>query len=274
MKTQINDTTPIARYPYNSVIAFSRQRHYSEILERLHFPIYQGTITGLDTPELDYLILASDLQGTIEQDGETLLLGEVLPEFLQTVFEVELEYTDLNRVGVLLCGDLYARTDRRGGLGDVRHVWREFNQYFRFVVGVAGNHDDFGTPEERAAFTKEDGIHLLHYNALEIDGLRIGGISGIIGRPTKPNRNLAADHLKELVYLLQQRPDLVLLHEGPNNIEPRLRGNDSIRQVIEQYSKSMVCCGHRHWATTVVQQGNGSQVINVDSKCVILKVAR
>ncbi|MEL7427327.1 MAG: metallophosphoesterase [Bacteroidota bacterium] len=272
MNTQLNDTTPIASYPYDSVIAFSRQKHYTKVLERIDLPIYSGSITGLDTSELDYLVLASDLQGTIQQNGETLLLGEVLPEFLQTVFTVELNYSDLNRVGVLLCGDLYARTDRRGGLGDVRHVWREFNKYFRFVAGVAGNHDDFGTPEERQAFTQEEGIHLLHYELAEIAGLRIGGISGIIGRPTKPNRNLEAEHLKELIYLLQKGPQLVLLHEGPNHLEPRLRGNDKVRQIIEQYSSSTVCCGHRHWDTTVITNGNGSQVINLDAKCAILRL--
>ncbi|MEO0874706.1 MAG: hypothetical protein AAFY48_08895, partial [Bacteroidota bacterium] len=98
MNTQLNDTNPIASYPYDSVIAFSRQKHYTKVLERIDLPIYSGSITGLDTSELDYLVLASDLQGTIQQDGKTLLLGEVLPEFLKTVFAVELNYTDLNRV--------------------------------------------------------------------------------------------------------------------------------------------------------------------------------
>ncbi len=272
MKTQINDSAPIARYPYNTVIPFNRQNGSTSILEQVQLPIYSGSISGLRKPEIDYLVLASDLQGTIQQDGETLLLGEVLPEFLQMVFELEYKLTDLNRVGVMLCGDLYARTDKRGGLGDVRHVWRRFNELFRFVVGVAGNHDDFGQPEEQAAFTQEEGIHLLHGEVAEIAGIQFGGISGVIGRPSKPNRNEASIHLKELIYLLQENPDFVLLHEGPDNISPRLRGNVRIRQLIDQYSTSIVCCGHRHWDTTVVNKPNGSQVINVDAKCVIFKL--
>lgn len=274
MKSQINDTTPIARYPYNSVIPFSRQKYYDKLLERVDLPIYSGSITGLDAPELDYLILASDLQGTVEREGKTLLLGEVLPDFLETVLTLEFDQTDMSRVGVLLCGDLYARTDRRGGLGDVRHVWRNFNQHFRFVAGVAGNHDDFGSPEERAAFSEEPGIHLLHYDTQEIDGITIGGISGVIGRPSKPNRNAAGTHLKELIYLLQQKPHFVLLHEGPDHLQPRLLGNERIRQIIERYSSSTICCGHRHWDTTLVHLPNGSQVINVDAKCVIFKLER
>lgn len=272
MKTQINDTEPIARYPYNSVIPYSRRNGSTNLLERVHLPIYAGSITGLPTAEVDYLILASDLQGTIEQAGETILLGEVLPEYLRLVFELEYELTDLSRIGVMLCGDLYARTDKRGGLGDVRKVWRSFNDLFNFVVGVAGNHDDFGQPHERAAFEREDGIHLLHAEIREIAGIQFGGISGVIGRPSKPNRNPLGQHLKDLGALLRNKPHFVLLHEGPDHISPRLQGNEKIRQLIDQHSFSTVCCGHRHWDPTLITTPSGSQVINVDAKCVILKI--
>ena len=62
-------------------------------------------------------------------------------------------------MGLLLCGDLYVRPalDARGGLGDVRPVWRAFARHFRWVAGVPGNHDAFGTPSERTAFANLPG---------------------------------------------------------------------------------------------------------------------
>lgn len=184
MKTLINETKPVAHFSYNNIVPFNRQRGRNSILEVAQLPLCNGYISGVQAPEIDYLILASDLQGTVVGGGRTMLLGEVLPEFLQLILELDYDHTDLNRVGILRCGDLFARTDRRGGLRDVKHIWRGFNEYFRFVVGVAGNHDDFGQPEERAVFTQEEGIHLLHGEVAEIAGIQFGGISGVIGRPS------------------------------------------------------------------------------------------
>jgi len=272
MKIEINDSEPIEKFSYKVVAQGGRDANGNRVINENDLPIYLGSIWNSNIKYIEYLIILSDLQGNVLQNDEPKLLGEVLPDFLQLLFEVEFPEVDRKKVGVFLCGDLFARLDKRGGLGDVKKVWREFNKNFGFVVGVAGNHDDFGKPEEFKKFTREEGIHFLHNQIKRIGTLKIGGISGIIGRPDKPFRNEESKHLKELKKLLLKQPNFILLHEGPNNINPQLQGNDKIRIVIENSQKNYIICGHNHWGLSVIEKENGTQIINADSKCIILKV--
>lgn len=275
MKIELNDVEPIEKFEYE-VVAQGGQRddHGNRLLKKENLPIYLGSIKEHKIEGIDYLIVASDLQGNVLHDDETKLLGEVLPEFLQLLFEIEFDGINRDKVGVFLCGDLFARLDKRGGLGDVKNVWREFNKYFGFVVGVAGNHDDFGQLEEFEKFKHEKGIYYLHNQIVKIENFKVGGISGIIGRPDKPFRNEEEKHLKELKKLLLKQPHFILLHEGPNNKNPELHGNDNIRILIEKSQKNTIFCGHNHWNHSIVSKENGTQIINVDSKCIILKIEK
>jgi Icc-related predicted phosphoesterase len=220
MKIEINDQEPIEKFSFKVVAQGGRDKNGNRVINEVHLPIYLGSIRDSKIKDLAYVIIASDLQGNVLQDDEPKLLGEVLPDFLQLLFETEFAEVERQKVGVFLCGDFYANLDKRGGLGDVKNVWRAFNKNFGFVVGVAGNHDDFGEADDFESFTQEKGIYYVHNQIKKIGNLKVGGISGIIGRPDKPHRKEESKHLLELKKLLLKQPHFILLHEGPNNTNP------------------------------------------------------
>ncbi len=100
--------------------------------------------------------------------------------------------------------------------------------------------------------------------------MEVGGISGVIGQPGKPNRVAEKDFLAQLKRLALKQPDLILLHEGPSHYAPSLTGNEQVREVLATSPKNTVCCGHRHWPITLVETPKGTQIINLDAKCLIL----
>ncbi|MEO0469271.1 MAG: metallophosphoesterase [Bacteroidota bacterium] len=269
MTISIDERKPIDTHPYLEV-GRGQSKHGEPIILHQELPIYLGTFEHEKTG-LDFLIICSDLQGVVEEAGAYQLLGEALPEFLKLLIEIELSEGEKPRIGVLLCGDLFTSLDKRGSSGDVRVVWQAFKAQFDWVIGVAGNQDRFGTELEKAAFASNEGISLLHKDIQETDRLRIGGISGIIGRGDKVNRVDEAEYLDTLRYLLKQDLDLILLHETPDHPELGFIGNERIRAVLEKGRKANICCGHCHWDRSLVELDNGSCVINVDSKVVILK---
>lgn len=288
---KLNDQ-PIEQYDYLNAIPGG------EVAEA-QLPIYHGTVSGL--PEgIDALIVASDLQGIVpvprmethtmtadaaaESDMD-VLLGVMLPAHVRLLLEVEWPEVDPDRVGVLLCGDLYARRGKRGASGNPVPVWLAFRQAFGWVAGVDGNHD----------LTDEAGAHRLHsskgihymdvpavidagppadgpapHAAAQSQLLRIAGLGGIIGRPDKPNRLPEKHYLQSVNKLLKQQPDCLLLHQSPGIPELGLRGEPLIRQALEAGPETVVFCGHTHWDTSLVQLNNGTQVVNADSKLFIL----
>lgn len=74
--------------------------------------------------------------------------------------------------------------------------------------------------------------------------------------------------------LLKDDLDFVLIHETPCFPEYQLIGNSEIRKAIENGPESAICCGHCYWEHTLVKFQNQSQVINVDSKVLLLKINR
>jgi len=226
MKITIDETKPIENYAYLKV----------------------GTGQTSDgKSNIEFLVICSDLQGAVEKDGEYQLLGEELPEFLKFLIEIELSEIEHPKIGVLLCGDLFTNLEKRGASGDVRAVWRSFKKQFDWVIGVAGNHDRFGTPKEKEEFKAEENIYLLHQEIKEIDHLKIGGISGIIGRKDKTNRVDEKQYLGSLKNLLKKDLDFILLHQTPDYPSLGLMGNEKIRAVIEKGQTTTICCGHCHW---------------------------
>ena len=269
MRVHLPSENPITTLTYLNVPSGGRGLLGQRPLEEVELPILTGTFTDLDA-DWDALILASDLQGTLPGEEAPLLLGCALADYLPLVFELYFPEISLDRVGALLCGDLYARPDRRGGLGDVRHVWRAFNKHFAFVAGVAGNHDSFGSRDEFTAFQREAGIYFLDGNIRKIGGMQVGGISGVIGQAGKPNRVAEKDFLSQLKRLALKQPDFLLLHEGPNHLSPSMIGNERIRETLAASPKNTVCCGHRHWPVTLVETPKGTQIVNLDAKCLVL----
>ncbi len=237
-------------------------------------PIHTGEVMGLPD-ELDALLVTADLQGREQfQDangGPPRLLGEALPERLCWELLPELNLAP-ERIGVILAGDFYTvpNLDKRGGTGDVLPVWQAFAEHFRWVVGVAGNHDTFG---ERDAPTHHvtSNAYYLDGNSTIHDGLTIAGIGGIVGNARKLHRKPEYAFLRHIDRLLGGRPDVFVMHDGPNSATHHLRGSSAIRQALEKSSPTLVVRGHVHWPIPLIELANGTQVLNVDCRVVILR---
>lgn len=239
-------------------------------------PITKAIVDTLP-PSLAAILATSDLQGREPgaANGRRRLLGEMVAEEMAILGELGV-VPPATSTGVLLAGDLFSRPllDRRGGSGDVRPVWEAFGSRFRWVAGVAGNHDIFGekpSVPDFKAFIEDERFHFLDGTLLEVEGLRLAGISGILGNPRKPFRREESAYLELLDKLLVLKPDLLLLHNGPDVPAEGLRGQGCIRETLEAADPLLVICGHAHWDTPLAELSNGTQVLNVDARCVLIQ---
>lgn len=258
---------PLACIPFLNVS--SRREVVRESL-----PIIKATVDGLPKG-LEAILVTADLQGReVVKGGWGRLLGVALPELCQALVEQHL-LPQLDRVGVILGGDFYTREamDRRGGSGDVRPVWSAFSEHFRWVAGVAGNHDFFGkTPSvpDFKAFLRQPKIHFLDRASVSLDGLKIAGLSGVIGDNTnKLFRRPEKAFAKEAASLAAAGPDVLVMHDGPDG-DANQRGSASVREALEGTMPTLVIRGHAHWAFPLATLRNGTQVLNVDSRVILL----
>ena len=240
--------------------------------ESVMLDVHAARASGLPA-ELDALVLTSDLQGVVpswRHGGENVLLGVSLADELAELSE-QGTLPSLESVGVVLAGDLYAAPggDKRGASGDVRPVWRAMADRFRWVAGVAGNHDHFGTAREQRRLEGEAGVHLLDCDSTVLDGLHIGGVGGVIGDPARPRRKAEHDFLAALELLMDEEPDMLVLHEPARGSRPQ-RGNSQVRDVIESGASTLTVCGHVHWDDPLAELANGGQVVNVDSRVLVV----
>lgn len=200
--------------------------------------------------------------------GASMLLGEAL---VFELLDLDVLHTPA-RVGAILAGDLFSApgADVRGASGDVRAVWEAFADAFRWVAGVAGDHDRFGSEKDERRLRARPNVHRLDDRWLDADGLRLAGLDHIIGDPSRPGRRDESAFLEVLARLLAADPDLVVLHEGPHGSGGR-RGNATIRDVLERADRPpLTICGHVHWDEPIAELERGAQVLNVDSRVVIL----
>ncbi len=264
------DNNPIGSFAYkNTGPRYDLNEDGSNKLIERYLPIQKGVFEK-SAPNIDALIIASDLQGNVDGDGRSGLLGEHLAEYLRLLIESEFKISNQN-TGVILAGDLYAPIDRRGGYGDVRKVYTSFRDAFRWVVGVNGNHDKIGVYKvDEPRFRKEENITILHKESKVIDDFNISGISGIIGNHLKPNRVEEDEYLTTLRTMLYDQPDLMVLHESPDFVADNFDGNEKIRQVIEDSPKNLIICGHRFWKEAWREYQNGSKVLNVNERVIVL----
>ncbi|WP_425396549.1 metallophosphoesterase family protein [Aeoliella sp.] len=236
-------------------------------------PVHVGRLSGL--PEgIDAILATADLQGRERLEsarGEPpRLLGEVLPELLAAEVLPDLGVAP-ERTGVVLAGDFYTvpNLDQRGGSGDVRSVWQAFARQFKWVVGVAGNHDTFGStlaPARRMAANAD----YLDGDVAIVDGLTIAGVGGIIGNPRKPHRKTDQEMAAHLSEVLSLEPDILLMHDGPNDADKGQRGSPMILHALENHAPALVIRGHAHWTEPLAELAGGTQVLNVDCRVAVL----
>ncbi|HEY0736746.1 MAG TPA: metallophosphoesterase family protein [Herpetosiphonaceae bacterium] len=236
-------------------------------------PILLAKIAGLP-PAIDALVCTSDLQG-VEPAWLTQttprLIGECLADELAVLVSI-MALPPADRIGIILAGDLYAApaANQRGVSGDVRAVWTAFRRQFRWVAGVPGNHDRFGAAAEAAAFQQYEHQWYLDGGTYTIDTLTIAGIGGIIGNPEKPLRRSPEQYAKDLKRLLQSQPDVLVVHESPALPERNDLGSPIVRTLMDTFGCPLTVCGHSRWDEPFAELPNGTQVINVDSRVVML----
>ena len=265
------------------------QRVSSEVLHQISYlragtngeteitqlPILRGFIEGLPA-SLQAIVCTGDLQGVVISSdirSEPQLLGKALAQELAVL--LEMHDIDSARTGVVLSGDFYSapQADQRGASGDVREVWNAFLQHFRWVIGVAGNHDGFGsTSQALEKFVGQPNLHLLD-GICTIDGLVVGGIGGIIGNSKRALRRSSEDYLSDLKQLRQVKPDLIVLHPSPAIPYLNLIGSEELGVAFEQQVFPLTVCGHVSWKQPCAELHNGNQLLNVDSRVVVLQSA-
>src|SRR5207253_9149441 len=109
----------------------------------------------------------------------------------------------------LLAGDFYPNADE----GDVRSVWLAMDRTCRWVAGVAGNHDVFGPgTSNRAARNalEPDNMHFLDEKVVKVDGLLVGGLSGIVSQKGDCWHRSADDFASAMARLADQGVDVLL----------------------------------------------------------------
>lgn len=224
--------------------------------------------------DLDAIVVTADLQGreTFESSRghPPRLSGEVVPEELENEILPELGI-DPQRCGAILAGDFYTvpTLDRRGGTGDVTAVWQAFGRCFRWVTGVAGNHDTFASDLEHASQMGRN-IHFLDDQEVVLSELTIAGIGGIVGDPRR-NQRKSDQHFRDcLQRRIHDELDILILHDGPGVPEQGLKGSPLIRMIVDLLPPPLIIRGHSHWETPLVDLPCGTQVLNVDSRIVIL----
>jgi len=235
--------------------------------------VHLGQLSDLPD-DLDAIIATADLQGRERfEDGDggpPRLLGEVLPERLVAELLPNLNISPA-RTGIILAGDFYTvpNLDKRGGFGDVTSVWRAFARQFKSVVGVAGNHDMFGetvAPSRRISAN----AHYLDGDSTSMDSIMIAGIGGIVGNPARPHRKTDDDFVTHLELLAAGAPDILIMHDGPDDPQHSQRGSSIIRQTLERLAPTIIIRGHAHWKEPLSELSNGTQVLNVDCRVAVL----
>ncbi len=197
----------------------------------------------------------------LEQEGhlESVPVGLVLPEVLVDV--VRGRGIAPERVLALLCGDLFG-TPERGGSGDVSEIWYAFEGVFGKVVGVLGNHDLL--PPD-APFQVLDG------KVVSFGTVRIGGVSGVIGNPSKPNRKDPKTYRAFLLRVLRKHPEVVMIHECPSVRTASLPGRTDLAEWLQESPEgTLICTGHVPWQPLMADLPP-HRVLNVEHRVVILK---
>lgn len=240
-------------------------------VESALLPISRGRVDRL--PEgVQAVVVASDLQGVVSAwpTQENHLLGIELADVLAALGE-EGSLPVAEASGVILAGDLFSAPggDKRGATGDVRAVWEAFSERFAWVVGVAGNHDTFGSAKGRARLMQRHNVHLLDADLAALGGVRVGGVQHIMGDPRRVGRVAEEDFLASLDLVLEAQPDVVVLHEGPHASRGQ-RGSALVTQRLTRAATPLVVCGHVHWEQPLAQLPGGVQVLNVDARVVVL----
>lgn len=235
-------------------------------------PLLHAPCEGFVPEGLAGVLMASDLQGIAplrSLGGATGLLGEAFVEWYAALADAG-QVPSPSAVGVVLAGDLYSDpfARKRGATGDVGPAWEAFARDFAWVAGVAGNHDLFSSRASRSVVRRSH-VALLDGDVETFDGLRIGGVGGIIGKKGKVNRRTPASFTNALLQVLVEDPDVVVVHEGPPGKDSAQRGQVELEDTIHAAPPPLLVSGHVHWNDPWSISGR-SVHLNVDGRAMLL----
>jgi Icc protein len=240
-------------------------------VEERELPILRGQVDSLPAG-LEALVVTSGLQGIAMDDDAEVLLGVAAARAIATLSDNG-AIPPRARTGVLLAGDLFSapKPDERAASGDVRPVWLAFRRFFRWVAGVTGTRDLYGeSPRDEGAFATSAGVRILDGDIVTIDGLKVGGIAGLVGDPKKPRRKSPREFAQTVRKMKVQEMDVLVLHGGPDVPAEKLVGSSDVRLALDGIGPRLVVCGHAYWPKCTAEIRGGAQVLNVDSRAVVL----
>lgn len=248
--------------PFHSMSYMTANRRGKHpMCEQLMF--YHAEAEGLPS-DIKSLIVTSDLQGR-ELGNSNRLIGCALADELD---ELRKQRIIQKPSLALVCGDLYEYPDCRkpGGTGLVDEVFRSLGKVCDQVIGVLGNHDQV----ETSSSSLGSNVTILDGASKSVQGLRIAGISGIIGDPIKNLRRSQDLFLKNLRALAAKSPNVILLHQGPDDPESNRKGSNSVRLALEAGYSGLTIFGHTRWdGPPIVRLGNG-QGLNAHGRVIVV----
>lgn len=229
---------------------------------RNRLPFHRAWASGLPDG-VDALIFTSDLQGR-ENGGANRLMGVPVADALMALVA---QGSIPQPQAAFLCGDLYDYPDchKRGGTGPVDEVYQAFAGLTPQVLAVHGNHDELADPK---ALPRS--VELLDGQVRTAAGLRVGGVSGIIGNSGRHQRRDESDFVALVDQVTAQSPDLLLLHQGPEDPLRQRRGDPTVTLSLETGFCGLTVFGHTHWEWPwLIPLGEG-QALNVDGRVVVV----
>jgi len=230
-------------------------------IRNVTLPFYKAYVDVLPKGVSSF-ILTSDLQGRESDESRNRLVGEAVSEEISLLCDLG-EIPSVNFIA--LAGDLYdfPELHKLGGTGDVTSVWNAFAKKFEYVVGVHGNHDIVVEDEMESNAVVLDGISII------MQGIKIGGVSGIVGRTDRNQRKSREDFIKCLSKVTRSKNDLILLHQGPQGFDEAQIGDPEITKHLKTTGNAIVAFGHCHWADPFLEIGK-NQVLNVDNRLYVV----
>jgi 3',5'-cyclic-AMP phosphodiesterase len=243
--------------------------------ETVSLPLLHGQVELPAGTGLEAVIVLSDMQcyePTPRAGQARRLMSHLLIDTLSELGE-QGHLPSPASTGVILAGDLHAEANLvdRGGVGDVQDVWLRFADRFRWVAGVAGNHDLFhGEARFPDSFDALENVFALHGRSVDVDGIKLAGFSGICGNPRKPWRNSDRDAEGGIAELLMGRPDVLILHQGPQENGARSL-DDVVGATLDTHGSRLplLVFGHRHWPEPLNQRGE-TTLLSADSRIILL----
>lgn len=213
-----------------------------------------------EKPSAPCFLATADLQGR-ELGKQNRLLGELVAEEVAFLQELgSLPTLDF----CLLGGDFYDYPDchKRGGSGDVTSALNALSTLAPVSYAVLGNHDTI-TPLALAPT-----VIILDGTRAAVSGLTVGGVSGIVGDPERPQRKTEPAFLKALETATTPQADFLLLHQGPEGPTERHRGWQELNIALGRKKDLLVVFGHCYWPEPFHREGE-NLFCNVDDRVLI-----